>query len=121
MPMAGQMKNGRDLDEMMVVAHAATRAERGYDVTVLIDDRGGQLLASHESRLLDRLRIAEPQTGHLQMITSVTVLERSIAGRHLPDHATLRKLYARMRSLDDGLLPLEMTGLLDSPSWSANR
>lgn len=65
MPMADRMKNGKDLGEMMVVAHAATQAERGYDVTVLIDDRGGPLLASHESRRLDRLRPVEPQTGHL--------------------------------------------------------
>ncbi|MBP2412280.1 hypothetical protein JOF48_001079 [Arthrobacter stackebrandtii] len=121
MPMSGRIKNGKDLGEMMVVAHAATQAERGYDVTVLIDDRGGQLLASHESRRLGRLRTAEPQTGQLQMITSVTVLERSIAGRHLPDHAALRKLCVQMMSLDDGLLPLEMTGLLDSPRWAANR
>lgn len=57
---------------MVVLAHAAIQAERGHNVTVLIDDRGGQLLATHESRRLDQLRIAEPQTGHLQMITSVT-------------------------------------------------
>ncbi|WP_038469773.1 hypothetical protein [Arthrobacter sp. PAMC 25486] len=121
MPMADRMRNGKDLGEMMVVAHAATQAERGHNVTVLIDDRGGQLLATHESRRLDRLRIVEPQTGHLQMITSVTVLERSVAGHYLPDHAALRKLYARMRSLDDGLMPLEMTGLLTLPGWSASR
>lgn len=119
MPMVDRIKSGKDLGETMVVAHAATQAERGCDVTVLIDDRGGQRLAALESQRLNRRRMVETQIGHLRIITTLTVLQRSIASRHLPDHAALRKLYDRMRGLDDGLLPLEMTGLLTLPSWSS--
>ncbi|GAA4663220.1 hypothetical protein [Arthrobacter cryoconiti] len=119
MPMVDRMKTGKDLGELMVVAHAATQVEQGCDITVLIDDRGGQQLAALESKRLDRRRILEKQIGHLQIITTLTVLERSIASKHLPDNMALRKLYERMRSLDDGLLPLEMTGLLTSPGWSS--
>lgn len=121
MPVSDRMKNGKDLGELMVVAHAAVQAEQGRDITVLIDDQGGQRLAAHESRRLDRRRIYAPNTGHLHLITTLTVLERSVAGPHLPDPDALRKLYGRMRLLDDGLVPLEMTGLLDSPCWSASR
>lgn len=118
MPMANRMKNGKDLGETMVVAHAATQAEQGWDVTVLIDDGGGQKLAALESKRLDRRRILDTQTGSLRIITTLTVLEQSIATKHLPDQAALRKLYDRMRSLDDGLPPLETTGLLKLPGWS---
>lgn len=119
MPMSVRIKNGKDLGELMVLAHAAIQAEQGHDVTVLIDDQGGQRLAALESRRLDRRRVGEPNTGHLHLITTLTVLECSVAGQYLPDPAALRKLSGRMRSLDDGLMPLERTGLLSAPGWSS--
>jgi hypothetical protein len=45
----------------------------------------------------------------------VTVLERAAGGQYLPDKNAMRDLYGRLRTLDDGLLPLHSTNLLNLP------
>ena len=57
LPIRERLALGKHLGETMVVAHAALLAESGSDVIVLIDDRGGQKLASIEARRLDRVRL----------------------------------------------------------------
>jgi hypothetical protein len=52
LPMAERMKHGKDLGEIMVIAHAVVAAESGQEVTVLIDDgKGAQIATSEISRL----------------------------------------------------------------------
>lgn len=108
----------KDLGETMVIAHAAVAAESGSDIIVLIDDGGGCRSAASEARRLDRLRHAGSQVGSIRLIHTTTVLERAAGGKYLPDKAALRALYGRLRSLDDGLPPIEQTRLLTLPSWT---
>lgn len=116
-PMASRMRSKKDLGEIMVLAHAAIAADAGAHVTVLIDDGGGQRLAAREQARLDRLRTGGREVGVLQVIDTVTVL-RGAADRGLvADRGAMRRLYERMRDLDDGLMPIGRTDLLQLPCW----
>jgi hypothetical protein len=118
LPLRERLALGKDLGETMVVAHAALLAESGSDVIVLIDDRGGQRMASMEARRLDRVRLGGTPAGHLQIITTLTVLERSIRTDAMPDKKTMRDLYERICPLDDGLPHIDSTNLLTSSRWN---
>lgn len=118
MPLERRMHSSKDLGEMIVVAHAVVAAELGADILVLVDDQGGRRMIARESARLDRLRIANPSLGRIRLVSTITILRSAAGGDHLPDRTALRDLYARLRGLDDGLPPLESTGLLDLPTWS---
>lgn len=83
----------------MVIAHAVVAAEAGKTVTVLIDDGPGARTATAEISRLQRLQ------------------SKAAAGQHIPDKAAMRTIYTRLRSLDDGLPPIERTNLLRLPHW----
>lgn len=119
LPVDERLALGKDLGETMVVAHAAMFAESGHDVIVLIDDGGGQRLAGSEARRLDRLRQAGTQVGRLKVITTITVLKRSIRSDLVPDKKALRDLYSRIRPLDDGLPHIDATDLLTCERWNS--
>jgi hypothetical protein len=52
LPMAERMRHGKDLGEIMVIAHAVVAAESRQAVTVLIDDgRGAEIATSEIARL----------------------------------------------------------------------
>ncbi|WP_206686231.1 hypothetical protein [Kribbella qitaiheensis] len=51
-PMAERMTRAKDLGEIMVLGHAAVRAEGGSDVVVLIDDGRGAARRSRQSKVL---------------------------------------------------------------------
>ena len=111
-PMAHRVAHGRDLGELMVVVHAVAAAECGADVTVLIDDTQGSRMARAESNRLARRRANGGQVGTITLATTLSVLESAAGGPHIPDKATMRAIYARLRGLDDGLPPIERTSLL---------
>lgn len=116
-PIEQRVRSSKDLGETMVIAHAAMAAERGDRVIVLIDDGGGRQMAANEAGRLQRLQTAGRSVGQIDLISTVTVLRKAAGREHLPDRASMRDLYARLRQLDDGLLPLESTGLMDLPCW----
>jgi hypothetical protein len=120
-PMEQRVRSPRDLGEMMVLAHAVVGAESGEDMTVLVDDGGGRRMAALEARRLDRLREAGRPMGRLRLISTMTVLRNAAGKRELPDRQSMRDLYSRLRGLDDGLLPLDRTDLMDLPCWSPPR
>ncbi len=117
MPLAERARTGKDYGEIMVLAHAAVAAETGNHVTVLIDDGAGCLLAGAEARRLQRLHASGKRVGSIRLIHTLTVLERAAGGEHLPTRESARDLYARLRSLDDGLPPLDDTNLMNLPCW----
>ncbi|TYR17778.1 hypothetical protein FYJ88_02780 [Corynebacterium urealyticum] len=121
LPLMERKRRSRDLGELMVIAHAVVAAEQGNDVIVLIDDGEGRRMANQEARRLQRLRASGSSVGSLALISTVTVLKNAAGKEELPDRSSLRKLYARLRSLDDGLKPLEETGLLDLDAWRWGR
>ena len=117
-PMQERLKYPKDLGETMVIAHAVVAAETGETVTVLIDDGPGARIATSEISRLKRLRSSGQTVGSIRLASTLTVLERAAGGQHIPDKATMRDIYKRMRGLDDGLPPVEKTNLLSPFLWS---
>lgn len=118
LPMAERMKYAKDLGEIMVIAHAVVAAESGRAVTVLIDDGPGAAIAASEIRRLGRLSASERSVGSMTLASTLTVLGRAAGSEHLPDRAAMRDTYRRLRELDDGLPPIEKSGLLSDTLWS---
>ncbi len=61
--------------------------------------------------------VGEP-AGHLQIISTLTVLERSIRTEAMPDKKAMREIYGRICPLDDGLPHIDSTNLLRSSRWN---
>ncbi|GAA3459386.1 hypothetical protein GCM10018963_13990 [Saccharothrix longispora] len=101
----------------MVIAHAVVAAESGETVTVLIDDGQGTRIATSEIRRLGRLQGAGRTVGKISLVSTLTVLERAANGPHIPDKATMRDIYQKLRCLDDGLPPIGATALLSPALW----
>jgi hypothetical protein len=116
-PMQERLRQPRDLGEIMVVAHAVVAAEAGETMTVLIDDGSGARIATSEMSRLQRLRAQGRAVGSIRLVSTLTVLERAAGGKHIPDKATMRDIYQRLRGLDDGLPPVDTTNLLSSTHW----
>ncbi len=117
LPFSERTSVPKNLGETTVIAHASIAAEAGDDVIVLIDDGDGCRLAAREAARLDRLHRAGKPVGSIRVIGTLTVLERAAGGEHLPDRAALRKLYERLRGLDDGIPPLSRTNLMELACW----
>lgn len=117
LPMDQRLRSSKDLGETMVVAHAVVAAESGAHVKVLIDDGGGRRMAIREAARLKRLGEIDPSTGSISLVGTTTVLKSAAGKEYLSDRGVLRDLYKKLRGLDDGLPPLESTGLLDLPVW----
>jgi hypothetical protein len=118
LPMEQRLKHRKDLGETMVIAHAVVAAEAGETVTVLIDDGPGTRIATSEINRLRLLRGTGRPVGSIRLVSTLTVLERAAGGQHIPDKATMRYIYTRLRGLDDGLPPIERTNLLSSAFWA---
>jgi hypothetical protein len=118
LPMAERMQHGKDLGEIMVIAHAVVAAESGQAVTVLIDDGRGAEIATSEIARLRRLGSGGSSVGSITLVSTLTVLERAAGKEHLPDRSAMRDTYRRLRELDDGLPPIEKTNLLADNLWS---
>lgn len=116
-PFEQRIRSAKDLGETMVIAHAVVAAEAGERVIVLIDDGGGCRAATKEANRLQRLQSGGQSVGSIGLVNTVTVLERAAGGDYLPDKNAMRDLYGRLRTLDDGLLPLDCTNLLNLPCW----
>lgn len=116
-PFEERMRSSKDLGETMVIAHAAVAAEAGENVIVLIDDGEGCCDAAKEARRLQRLLKAGEPVGSIGLVHTVTVLERAAGAEYLPDKNSMRDLYGRLRTLDDGLPPLDATTLMTLPCW----
>jgi len=119
LPMAERMRHGKDLGEIMVIAHAVVAAESGQALTVLIDDGRGAEIATSEIARLRRLGSSGSSVGSITLVSTLTVLERAAGKEHLPDRTVMRDTYRRLRKLDDGLTPpIEKTNLLADTLWS---
>jgi hypothetical protein len=95
-------------------------AEAGETVTILIDDRGGAELATAEARRLDRLRVSRQDVGSMVLVNTSIVLKKAAGTKQIPDKAAMRRLYEQLRGLDDGLLPIGDSGLLDPGLWPSS-
>jgi hypothetical protein len=100
-PMAERMIRSKDLGEIMVLAHAAVRAESGSDVVVLIDDGRGADLAALEAVRFRRLQQLGRQVGNLSLMNTHVVLELAAGRQYLPDRKAMRQVYGRLRQCDE--------------------
>ena len=116
-PIQERLRHPKDLGEIMVIAHAVVAAEAGEAVIVLIDDGSGARIATSEMSRLQRLCCQGRAVGSIRLVSTLTVLERAASSQHIPDKAAMRDIYQRLRSLDDGLLPIERTNLLSPALW----
>jgi hypothetical protein len=117
LPMAERRRQPKDLGETMVIAHAVVAAESGQSVTILMDDRAGAAIATSEINRLRRLVSSGHPVGSITLASTLTVLGRAAGTEHLPDRAAMRDTYKRLRGLDDGLPPIEMSNLLSPKFW----
>lgn len=117
MPMAQRLRTRRDLGETMVIAHAVVAAQKGQDVWILIDEIRGSKVAFAEKRRLERLRYSDASVGALKIMSTQQVLEVAVSRGLIENRGSMRKIYGQLRSLDDGLPPIENTGLLDRRHW----
>lgn len=118
LPIEQRMCEGKDLGETMVIAHATVAAEQGHDLLVLIDDGGGRNMAATAAQRLVRRRAAGHSVGSIRLTSTRAVLEKAAGGKYIPDRLAMRRLYERLRGLDDGLVPLDQTGLMELGCWS---
>lgn len=117
MPFQKRVRRLKDLGEIMVIAHAVILVEGGADVVIVIDDGDGARLADAEAQRLERIRERDPMVGTLSLVRTVTILEAAVTRGLIADRGELRRLYGRMRDLDDGLEPIDKTGLLARRLW----
>ncbi|GLZ41227.1 hypothetical protein [Actinokineospora sp. NBRC 105648] len=115
LPMSQRMQQGKDLGELMVIAHAVVLADAGRDVTVLIQERDGTAMAQQEAARFARMA---PRRGSIRVWNSETVLLRAAGSPQLPDKSTMRRIYGAMRPLDAALPPIDQTDLLTSSVWN---
>jgi hypothetical protein len=118
MPLDERKKQAKDLGELMVVAHALIAAEKGQDVTVIIDEQVGAAMATVEARNLDRRRAAGKPVGRILVVNTATILEKAVQKNLVKGKTAMRSLYGRLRELDDGLVPIEQTSLLSPLLWT---
>jgi hypothetical protein len=102
MPLAERLQTSKDLGELMVIAHAKMRSDRGEKVVVIIDEWRGQQLAS--------------QVG-LRVINTERILLMGIKTGHVTDKNHMKKLYEEFRTFDLGLVAIEQTKLLSPEVW----
>lgn len=117
LPMEKRLRDSKDLGETMVIAHAVVFAEMGETVTVLIDDGKGAQIAASEIRRLERLKGRGQAVGDIHLVSTLTVLKNAAGTEHIPNKAAMRNIYSQLRGLDDGLPPIEKTGLLSPELW----
>ncbi|GGV38134.1 MULTISPECIES: hypothetical protein [Paenarthrobacter] len=103
MPLAQRLMEGRDLGEVLVIAHAMVRKDRGEDVYVVIDEYRGQQLASKFG---------------LKIIDTPWILSSAVRRGLIADRGEMRKVYNALRQFDAGLIHIDQTHLLGKPLWA---
>lgn len=120
-----RLTRSKDLGETMVVIHAVEIAMRGNDVVVIIDDAEGRVLASTQTRRLERLSLLRREQGgapigRVTLMSTGSVLAEAARTGVIADRAQMKSVYAQLKQCDDGLLPIERTDLLDPALWPAS-
>lgn len=102
-PLAERLTQSKDLGEIMVIAHAMVRKDRGEIVFVVIDEYRGQQLASKFG---------------IQVIDTEWILSSAVKRGLIADRGEMRKIYDNLRQYDAGLIHIDQTRLLSKSLWS---
>lgn len=117
MPFSERMKQRKDRGELMVIAHAVVLAESGAEVFVIVDDGDGRRFAAREQERLNRMRRSDATVGKIFVIGTVDIVGRAVKQGFIETKSDLQKVYAKLKELDDGLVPIRDTGLLEPKFW----
>lgn len=120
-PFSQRVKMSKDLGETMVIAHAVVAAEAGNEVIILIDERSGTQIAAGQQRRLERLRAAGSTVGRIGLVNTPIVLKKAATSGVISGKSDMRSIYERLRGLDDGLPPIDSTGLLSADLWKTEK
>lgn len=101
-PLAQRLLEKKDLGELLAIAHACIRIRHGETVHLLIDDGNGKQLADGQK---------------IRTISTISVLRAAIVRGYFEDRGKLKALYERMRRVDNGLVPVNVSTLLDKKLW----
>ncbi|MFA7323427.1 MAG: hypothetical protein WC005_03625 [Candidatus Nanopelagicales bacterium] len=96
-PASQRVRTGKDLGEIMVMAHASVLVQAGVDVYVLMDEGDGRQIVKREQMWLT----SKGAVGSLVLWSTRQVLEHAASQGWLPDG--WQRVYNRMRQFDDGL------------------
>lgn len=102
-PLAQRLTESKDLGEIMVIAHAMVRKDRGEDVYVVIDEHRGQKLASKFG---------------IKVIDTAWILSSAVKRGLIADRGEMRKTYDTLRLYDAGLVRIDQTALLKKALWA---
>ncbi|MBT2514567.1 hypothetical protein [Arthrobacter sp. ISL-30] len=102
-PLAERLIQSRDLGEVMVIAHAMVRKDRGEDVYVVIDEHRGQKFASKFG---------------IKVIDTAWILSSTVERGLIKDRSEVRKTYDTLRKYDAGLAHIDQTILLQKKLWA---
>lgn len=102
-PLAERLTQSRDLGEILVIAHAMVRKDRGEDVFVIIDEHRGQKLASRFG---------------IKVIDTAWILSSAVKRGLIADRGEMRKTYEVLRQYDAGLVHIDQTSLLKNALWA---
>lgn len=101
-PLAERLTDGKDLGELMVIAHAMVRRDRGEQVFVVIDEYRGQLLAGKFG---------------ITVLDTAWILSSAVKRGLIADRSEMRKIYDKLRQYDLGLVDISQTELLGKSLW----
>lgn len=101
-PLAERLTQSRDLGEIMVIAHAMVRKDRGEVVFVVIDEYRGQQLASKFG---------------IEVIDTEWILSSAVKRGLIADRGEMKKIYDVLRQYDAGLVHITQTTLLQKSLW----
>lgn len=101
-PLAERLTQSRDLGEIMVIAHAMVRKDRGEVVFVVIDEYRGQQLASKFG---------------IEVIDTEWILSSAVRRGLIADRGEMKKIYDVLRQYDAGLVHITQTTLLQKSLW----
>lgn len=93
-----RVRQGKDLGEIMVLAHASVLAQAGADVGILMDETDGRRRAAAELRWL----VERNCPGRLSVWATEQVLRGAQSAGWIPQW---EEVYDKMRPFDDGLPP----------------
>lgn len=99
-PAHDRIRTGKNLGEIMVLAHACVLAQQGHDVYVLIDESDGRTRARSQITWLQENKA----TGRLVLWSTPQVLKQAAGQSGWIKHGlTWQAVYQQMRQFDDGL------------------
>lgn len=101
-PLAERLMESKDLGELMVIAHAMVRRDRGEQVFVVIDEYRAQRLAAK---------------FHIRVIDTEWILSSAVKRGYIADRGEMRKTYDLLRQYDLGLVDISQTNLLSKALW----